>query len=129
MNPNPALEKALVRLDEAAAEIRVLESRARQAIENGYDKKGHALALSEKCEILMGLPEDMDEALAGDDGPAAKRVRQAARDFSRRAAQAADIGSIFYMEVLLYPDDYQPGDPNDLERFTASVRQQTAETV
>ena len=38
-------------------------------------------------------------------------------DFARRAGMALQLESIFFMGALLYPDDYEAGDPNDLERF------------
>ena len=38
-------------------------------------------------------------------------------DFARRAGMALSLESIFFMGALLYPEDYQDGDRNDLERF------------
>ena len=35
--------------------------------------------------------------------------------------ESLDIGSVFYMSALLYPDDHKPGEPNALESWLAEL--------
>ena len=41
--------------------------------------------------------------------------------FSFSAGKALDLGSVFYMKALLYPEDYADGDNNDLENFIVQL--------
>lgn len=38
------------------------------------------------------------------------------------ASTALRIGSVFFMTALLYPEDYKPGDLNDLEAYIEELR-------
>jgi hypothetical protein len=101
---------------EAARTIRRLEAEGLDALHALGDKDTHRFNMMEKCELLADLADHAEPYLKGSD-PVTERLRVGLKDFSRRAAKAMDLQSIFFMSSLLYPDDYQDGQPNDLERF------------
>ena len=107
---------ALDMVRETAREIRRLEAGASDALHNRGDKAAHRANLVEKCELLAGLPEQVLPLLKGET-PDTQKLREGLQDFARRAGMALDVESVFFMGALLYPDDYQDGEPNDLERF------------
>jgi hypothetical protein len=111
--PAPALDAAR----QGAARVRELEAAANEALHGRGDAAGHRALMIEKCETLAELPETVEPLLAGRDDPAAEEFLSGLADIARRAGQALDLGSIFYMTALLYPEDYAEGDRNDLERF------------
>jgi len=100
---------------EAAQTIRVLEAAAMEALGRG-DTALHRENMMEKCEILQDLPDLADPYLDGADA-LTRKLKNGLAGFSHRAGQALDLESIFYMSALLYPEDYQEGEVNDLERF------------
>jgi len=116
MEHNTEFVTALDMVRETAREIRRLEAKAQDALLNRGDKAAHRANLVEKCELLADLPERVEPHLQGD-APRAQKLREGVRDFARRAGMALDVESVFFMGALLYPDDYQDGEPNDLERF------------
>jgi len=110
------LAAALEMVRETAREIRRLEADALDALHGKGDTAAHRADLVEKCELLADLPERVEPLLKGGD-PGAQKLRKGLQDFARRANMALDLESVFFMGALLYPDDYQDGEPNDLERF------------
>ncbi|WP_243438381.1 hypothetical protein [Fundidesulfovibrio soli] len=121
MTHSIGMTKALKLLGDAAADIRRLEAEAAEALHGRGDKTAHREMMLEKCELLADLPENALDALGAEAAtPEGRRLLTGAEGFARRANQALDLESIFYMSALLYPDDYQDGDPNDLERFIAN---------
>ena len=111
--PAAALTLAL----EAAGEVRRLEAEASRALHEEGDTAAHRARLTEKCLALEALPEETAEALKDSDADGAAAFDAGLEDFARRAGMALSLESIFFMGALLYPEDYQDGDRNDLERF------------
>lgn len=111
----PAAAFTVVR--DAAGRIRELEAKAGRLLHESGDTAGHRRLLTEKCLLLEALPDDVDAGLDGSDTPDAAAFAAGLEDFARRAGLALQLESIFFMGALLYPDDYQDGEPNDLERF------------
>ncbi|KHK00822.1 hypothetical protein [Desulfovibrio sp. TomC] len=111
----PAAAFAVVR--DAAGRIRELEAQAGRLLHESGDTAGHRRLLTEKCLILEALPEEAAAGLDGSATPEAVAFTAGLEDFARRAGLALQLESIFFMGALLYPDDYQDGEPNDLERF------------
>ena len=73
--------------------------------------------MREQAELLAALADDAD-ALPGDvDDAVADRLAR----FSASAAASLQVGSVFFMSALLYPEDHAPGAPNDLEAFAAEL--------
>ena len=116
MKHDTELSAALGMVRETAREIRRLEADAHNALHSQGDTAAHRANLVEKCELLADLPERVEPLLKGGD-PTAQKLRDGLQDFARRANMALDVESVFFMGALLYPDDYQDGEPNDLERF------------
>ncbi|MHC1790066.1 hypothetical protein [Solidesulfovibrio sp.] len=102
---------------DAAGRIRELEAAAHRTLHEASDTAGHRRLLTEKCLLLESLPEAAEAALAGSDAAGGAAFVAGLEDFARRAGLALQLESIFFMGALLYPDDYQDGAPNDLERF------------
>ena len=115
MHAQANIEIALDMAREAAQTIRQLEAAAMEALGRG-DTALHRENMMEKCDILLDLPGNADPYLDGSDELTGK-LRKGLAGFSRKAGQALDLESIFYMSALLYPEDYQEGEVNDLERF------------
>ncbi|MYL84722.1 hypothetical protein GTA51_16535 [Desulfovibrio aerotolerans] len=111
----PAAAWEVVR--DGAGRIRELEAAASRVLHENGDAPGHRKLMTEKCLVLEALPEAVEEALAGDESAGAAALLAGLEDFARRAGMALQLESIFFMGALLYPDDYEAGDPNDLERF------------
>ena len=108
-------------LEEASASVRHLEEAAAAAIQQ-EDAETYRRLMHDKAELLQGLAhraESKVEAL-----PEALRqwVLQRLNRFSASAGQALQLGSVFYMSALLFPEEHQSGQPNDLENFTSEVR-------
>jgi len=116
MEHEAGIEHVLDMARETARAIRALEAEALDALHNKGDQETHRFKMMEKCELLAELPEHAEPYLKGDD-PLSERLRSGLKDFARRGNMALDLESIFFMSALLYPDDYQDGEPNDLERF------------
>lgn len=116
--PGPAFDAAR----QAAERVRELEARAGEALHAKGDAAGHRELMIEKCQTLADLPEIVEPLLGKSPGPAAEEFLAGLAEFARRAGQALDLGSIFYMSALLYPEEYAQGDPNDLERFVDGFR-------
>lgn len=112
------IDAALDVVRRAARDIRRIEVEAGEALYGRGDTARHRALLTEKCETLVALPDTVGPLLPGAGGDAPK-LKAGLEDFARRANQALDLESIFYMAALLYPEDYADGDPNDLERFLA----------
>ncbi len=108
---------ALEGVRRTAATIRRLEAEASRALHEAGDTAAHREKLTAKCLLLEALPEETAGALAGSDADGVTAFAAGLEDFARRAGMALSLESIFFMGALLYPDDYQDGDPNDLERF------------
>lgn len=105
----------------AAGRIRELEAEALRALHEAGDTAAHREGLTRKCLLLESLPEEAAGALQEASG-AAEPADVAAfasglENFAHRAGKALSLESVFFMGALLYPEDYQEGDPNDLERF------------
>ena len=118
----------ITQLTKVAAEIRRLESDARSAMDANGDEATYRANYRRKCEILQDLPRLVGQNL-GDlpeepeeivEDVVADAVSQA-EDLARRAGQALSLDSVFYMYALLYPEEYQEGQPNELERFIARL--------
>lgn len=110
-------QAAFATAQEAAREIRRLEAAAAKALHEGGDTAGHRKQLTDKCLVLESLPEGTAAALDASDADGAAAFAAGLEDFARRAGMALSLESIFFMGALLYPEDYQDGELNDLERF------------
>lgn len=110
-------------LDGRIASLRELEEQAREVIEEQGDQAGYERLMREKALLLADLEEQGRDILKEAGGPEADKLRQRLAAFSAGASMALEVGSVFFMSALLYPEDHQPGQPNDLERFAEFTHQ------
>lgn len=108
---------ALAVAREAARRIRALEAAALAALHDGNDTAAHRAGMTEKCLVLEALPGEVEAQLPDPATPDTTAFAAGLEDFAKRAGMALSLESIFFMGALLYPDDYQDGELNDLERF------------
>lgn len=106
-----------------ARTIRHLEEAAHQAALAG-NSEANRERLRDKARLLTGLGEKFSpqlDALQETDPVFAQRVRSELESYRRRAGQALQMDSPFYMFALLYPEEHAEGEPNDFERFIESL--------
>lgn len=106
----------------AAAEVRTLEQQAKAFLHEHGDQQGYRHQLRQKAillsELADELPQDDDLPL-----PLIALVQEKVGSLSFEAERSLRLDSIFYMSVLLYPEDYQEGGLNELESLVDSLTQ------
>lgn len=108
-------------LEAGVARIKSLEGKIRAAVQADDDAAYKALLL-EKAEFLADLSENGARYLGALPEGAAAFAQERLEDFSAGASRALELDSYFYMSALLYPEEHQEGQPNDLEAFAGSLR-------
>ncbi|MFW5735059.1 MAG: hypothetical protein ACOCWR_08375 [Oceanidesulfovibrio sp.] len=103
-------------LEDTAAAVRRHESEAQAALERG-DRDAHLKSLAAKCELLEDMPDRIDALPEEEALPGRRLARKAAANMAHRASQALSLESPFFMANLLYPDHYEEGQRNELERL------------
>ena len=116
------ISNALSALADAAERVRRLEEQAREALFVKDDPETHREKLEEKTMLLMELPELVSPFCEKMGKNAAKEFEKALDSFAMRAERAMELSSLFFMNALLYPEDYKDGEPNDLELFIERLR-------
>ncbi|MDR3567343.1 MAG: hypothetical protein P4L43_04870 [Syntrophobacteraceae bacterium] len=111
------LSIAVHELKRAAEEIRRIEREANEALFAQDDARTHRQKLQEKMMLLLELPETMVPFCEGVSENARREIEKKLDSIAMRAERAMELSSIFFMNGLLYPDDYKEGDPNELELF------------
>jgi len=109
-------------LDERARAVRALETEAEVLIQQKKDQAGYAAKMRAKAELLAGLADDARSLAAALPAPLDAAAAERLEKFSGSANMSLRVGSPFFMSALLYPEDHQPGQPNDLENYAAEVR-------
>lgn len=102
-------------LMQTAAQIHALETKKKQAITT-ENKQEYLSAVREKAAILSKLHENAQKQ----DMKAvknAKDILSALQVFSSSARQALAVNSPWFMSELLYPENYQENDPNNLDKL------------
>lgn len=109
-------------LASAAAKIRTLERQAKTLLYDHGDQQGYHNQLREKAILLSELAEELP---AADVLPPSLNAlsQEKVGSFSFEAERALRLDSVFYMAVLLYPEDYQDGGQNELEVLIDSLTQ------
>lgn len=120
MYPESGPKTVVEMIRQTAKTIRELEAQANHALLQQGDKITHRNNLLEKCELLVDM-RDRAVPLVQNNDPLSRRIREGLESFAQRANMAMNVDSIFFMGALLYPDDYQDGQPNDLERFLETI--------
>jgi arginine utilization protein RocB len=120
---NEALQRLAERLSEQAARIRELEKAADEHLHQQGDVESYKTLLQEKAKLLSGLADELQPSLEKLPGEHKNRVEHQLEAFAQSAKQALQVDSVFFMRQLLYPEDYEEGRDNDLERFIRTLRQ------
>jgi vacuolar-type H+-ATPase subunit E/Vma4 len=108
-------------LAEQARQIRQIEEQAEEALHAREDTAEYKARLEDKARLLSGLPDSVRELLQELPGDERDRVKQRLQAFAGNAEQALSLESVFFMRLLLYPEDYQEGQDNDLEALVRSL--------
>ena len=123
---NDNTQKAVLALQGVAERIRQVEAQAGEALFSKDEPEAYRQKLREKTMLLMELPEKVEEFLEAMPKDAAAEIKAGVDGFAGRASRAWELSSIFYMSALLYPEDYEEGQMNDLERFIDRLRSRYA---
>lgn len=102
---NQSWQNLLKFLEEIAARLRQLELEAADSLHRHGDREGYERLQREKTELLISLPERADSLLSPLPPELWSMVANGLEDFATEARRAKKVNSIFYMSVLLYPDD------------------------
>ncbi len=117
------LEKLIDVLAKQAARIRELEQNADRFLHEENDTVQYKALLQDKAEILSGLSELAQPYVENLSANLREKVARQLESLAHNALQAINVDSVFFMRQLLYPEDYEQGQENDLERFISSLRQ------
>lgn len=118
---NNALNELIDFLEEKAALVRRLEQEGDAVLET-EGQLGFQAKLEQKAEVLAELGEKawpLTEKIEGDLGD---DITQRLEQFSMSASTALRIGSVFFMTALLYPEDHEAGQSNDLENLIEELK-------
>lgn len=107
-------------LEQSCLLVKRLEADAAQALHTGQEDIYRARML-EKAQTLAHLERQGQPFLSTLAPDMQKSVAKRLQQFSASAFTSISLDSVFYMSCLLYPEDYVPGNPNDLEIFTDSI--------
>ena len=120
------MEAIIDRITELAATVRRLEDEARHALYDQEDEARYRALMRDKALALLEFPDTIEADLARLPGAWAAAIRHQVGAFAYGAEKALRLDSIFYMAALLYPEDYQEGEYNDLEVFLDRLQRQRA---
>lgn len=101
--------------------VREAEDAAQDHLHNRGDEPGYREHMRRKAQLLAAMAADAAPLLDGVSPERRPMVEHRLDMFSQSARRSLDIGSVFYMSALLYPDDHQPGQPNTLEVWLADL--------
>jgi hypothetical protein len=117
------MERLIALLSTAAVEVRNLEGEATRLLYDHGDQQGYTRQLRHKAILLSGLADAVAEL-----GPLPPEIDALVREriggFSFEADRALRVDSVFYMSVLLWPEDAQQGESNELEALIRLLRDQ-----
>jgi len=101
--------------------LRNLEKEAERVLQGDKNTDKYRALMCQKAMFLQALPEEAEKYLEALPENVADTVGGRLDRFSANASRALELGSVFYMYALLYPDDHQKGQPNDLDKLAAEV--------
>ena len=102
-------------------DLKKTERDALAALYEDKDEAAYRRLMRERAERLADLDGEGKGLLKGVPEPLYTDVSRALSRFSQGGQRALELDSVFYMSALLYPDDYQAGQPDNLERLIKSV--------
>ncbi|WP_419780183.1 hypothetical protein [Maridesulfovibrio sp.] len=112
-------------LEKEAAEIRSIESEAHAALHERNDDSAYRDLMRSKAMKLASLAEQSGDIVDVVENNELRPFIEKINRFSQSAAQSLEVGSVFFMSALLYPEEHKEGDPNDLENFIDELKSLT----
>ncbi|SHN59499.1 hypothetical protein [Desulfovibrio litoralis] len=107
----------------ASEEIFKLEDDAKKLLTKpDYNKEEYKELMVKKAKCLLTLPNEYEKLIKEKPELSDDIIEDKLRTFSNGANNALQLGSLFYMSALLYPDDHKPGEPNNLEKLILSIK-------
>jgi hypothetical protein len=103
------------------AAIKALEADALKALHEQGDEGKYRALMQQRAQAIADLGEDSKPLTADLPGQERALAVSSLSRFSRGAQNALSIGSVFYMSALLYPDEYNEGEPDNLERLISEL--------
>jgi hypothetical protein len=100
--------------------VRELESRAEHELHRS-EPTVSADMLRKKAELLAELPRRVAPYLYELPEDEREDVEERVEDFAANARRSLEIGSRFFMANLLYDEDHESGNPNNLEALHRKV--------
>ena len=101
--------------------VRECERLAGTALYDNNNESAYRDLMKQKATLLASLAENAAPFLRALSGQEKQRVQDSLDMFSKNAQTALRLDSVFYMSALLYPDNHQKGEPDNLEQFIASL--------
>lgn len=108
-------------LREQIRHVSEIEASAQNRLHDAGDEAAYRDGMRAKAELLANLATNAAPHLNDLPPEAKSRIEHRLNTFAQSARQSLDIGSVFYMSALLYPDDHQPGQPNTLELWLTEL--------
>ncbi|WP_320170441.1 hypothetical protein [Maridesulfovibrio sp.] len=115
-------EKLADWLEGEALQIREIEKEASSALHDNSDEQAYRELMRSKAVRLAEMADNSESYMIGLKDDDRKRIAKRLKRFSSSASTSLEIGSVFFMSALLYPEDYVDGEKNDLESFADMVR-------
>lgn len=109
-------------LEKEAAEIRSIESEAHEALHDRNDDSAYRDLMRSKAMKLASLAEQSRDIVGAAENHGLRPVMERIDRFSQSAAQSLEVGSVFFMSALLYPEEHKEGEPNDLDDFIDELK-------
>lgn len=101
------------------------EAQAKACLNEADYAQAYKGLMAEKAGLIQQLPSGFRDAFSEKDESsraAWEHIVNRLSEFAMGAENALSIGSPFYMSALLYPDEHQPGEPNNLELLIAELQ-------
>lgn len=116
------MQRVITLLSSTATEINQIETEAKRLLYETQDREGYHRTLRQKAILLSGLADAVAE---WEDLPPRCHalIKERVGAISFDADRALRLDSVFYMAVLLSPEEYQEGGPNDLEALIRDLRE------
>ncbi|MBA3015048.1 MAG: hypothetical protein KKD63_00585 [Proteobacteria bacterium] len=113
-------DRLLTILTKTAKEICRLEDEAKKLLYDSGDNSGYRDRMRQKAILLSDLADET-AALVSLPPQIRALTQERIGSFSYEAERALKVDSVFYMAVLLCPEDHKDGMPNELDNFIAQL--------
>ncbi len=114
-------------LEDTAENLRNLESKASDNLYTLGDEEAYKHLQFQKTDVLIDLPNRAQKLLEPLEPELQSLVTKGLRAFADEAARAKRVNSVFYMSVLLYPDEVENSSPQAFDLFVEKMRHKVAD--